>query len=304
VRDAAPRIPVLAAPTAAGKTAAALAMARGTPLEIVSADAMQVYRGLDIGTAKPRPLERVRVPHHVIDVVAPTAPFSVADYVRYAEDAIADVLSRGLVPLVVGGTGLYLRALAEGVPGTPAADRARQAEIELELEEAGIDALLAELERASPVDAARTQRNPRRVVRAVEILRRTGRPASEHPRRPARYRYVSAVLLPDAATLEPRVRTRTRGMIEEGWLDEVRRLMPTMERWATAAQAIGYDELRRHLLGEWPLEVALERIDAATLRYAKRQRTWFRRQPRDAARWPGTGERHLADLEAWLRAQR
>jgi tRNA dimethylallyltransferase len=106
VRDEAPRIPVLAAPTAAGKTVAALAMARSTPLEVVSADAMQVYRGLDIGTAKPGPLDRVRVPHHVIDVVAPSEPFSVADYVRHAEAAIAAVLERGLVPLVVGGTGL------------------------------------------------------------------------------------------------------------------------------------------------------------------------------------------------------
>ena len=303
VTDAGRRIAVLAAPTAAGKTAAAMAMARSTPLEIVSADAMQVYRGLDIGTAKPGPLEQVRVRHHVIDVVAPTVAFSVADYVRHAEAAIEDVLERGLVPLVVGGTGLYLRALAEGLPGTPSADRTLQAELALELEARGLDALLEEIARASPADAARTQRNPRRVLRALEILRRTGRPASAHPRRPPRFRYASAVLLPDQATLEARVRARTRRMIDGGWLDEVRALIPTMPRWATASQAIGYEDLRRHLQGECTLEEAVARIETATLRYAKRQRTWFRRTPSDAARWLGTGEGHLDDLDAWLRAR-
>jgi tRNA dimethylallyltransferase len=302
VRDEAPRIPVLAAPTAAGKTVAALAMARSTPLEVISADAMQVYRGLDIGTAKPGPLDRVRVPHHVIDVVAPSEPFSVADYVRHAEAAIAAVLERGLVPLVVGGTGLYLRALAEGVPGTPSADCAQQAAIADEIAERGLDSLIAELERASPLDAARTQRNPRRVVRAVEVLRRTGRPASRHPPRPPRFRYATAVLLPEGAALEARVRSRTRRMIEAGWLDEVRALLPSMRRWATAAQAIGYCELRAHLAGEYSLAEAMARIDVATLRYAKRQRTWFRRTPADAARWSGTGETHLDDLDAWLRS--
>jgi tRNA dimethylallyltransferase len=304
VRDDAPRIAVLAAPTAAGKTAASLAMARFTPLEIVSADAMQVYRGLDIGTAKPDAITRVRVPHHLLDVVSPTTPFSVADYVPRAEAAIADVLERGLAPLVVGGTGLYLRALAEGLPSTPVADRTLQGQIARELEERGIDALVDEIARSSPNDAARTQRNPRRVVRALEILRTTGRAASEHPPHPPRFRYATAVLMPDARTLEARVRERTRAMIAAGWLDEVRALLPSMPRWATAAQAIGYADLGRHLEGACTLEEALARIETATLRYAKRQRTWFRRTPSDAARWFGTGEQHGADLEAWFRAQR
>jgi tRNA dimethylallyltransferase len=304
VRDDAPRIAVLAAPTAAGKTAASLAMARFTPLEIVSADAMQVYRGLDIGTAKPDAADRARVPHHLLDVVSPTVAFSVADYVPRAEAAITDVLERGLVPLVVGGTGLYLRALAEGLPSTPAADRVLPDAIARELDDRGIDALLDEIARSSARDAARTQRNPRRVVRALEILRRTGRAASEHPPHPPRYRYATAVLLPDARTLEGRVRERTRAMIAAGWLDEVRALLPSMPRWVTAAQAIGYGDLARHLAGACTLEEAVARIEAATLRYAKRQRTWFRRTPSDAARWFGTGDEHAADLAAWFRAPR
>ncbi len=302
VRVATPRIPVLAAPTAAGKTAAAFALARASRarIEVVSADAMQVYCGLDIGTAKPSADERRRLSHHLIDVVEPTAGFSVAAYVRLAEGAIADVLERGALPLVVGGTGLYLRALEEGLPGTPPADRERQAEIEAEMNERGLDALVAELHRASPSDAARAGRNPRRIVRALEVLRATGRPASMHGRRPPRFRYRTAVLLPGAAVLEGRIRERAREMIARGWLDEVVRLAPSMPQWATAAQAIGYDELRRHLEGAWSLDRALERIDGATLRYAKRQRTWFRRTPSDATRWHAPAEGHLDDLLRWL----
>jgi tRNA dimethylallyltransferase len=305
VRDATRRVPALAAPTATGKTAAALALARALApevrLEVVSADAMQVYRGLDVGTAKPGPEERARVPHHVIDVVDPSEAFSVADYVPRAEAAIGEALARGALPLVVGGTGFYLQALAQGLPTTPPADREMQAEIAAELEARGTPALLEELVAASPADAARTQGNPRRVVRAVEVLRRSGRPPSAHPRRPPRFRYGTAVLLPDQATLAARVGERTRALLSAGWLEEVRELMPGMPRWRTAVQAIGYQELRRHLAGECTLDEALRRIEVATLRYAKRQRTWFRRTPRDAARWPGTAEAHLTELEAWLR---
>jgi tRNA dimethylallyltransferase len=294
---------VIAAPTASGKTAAALALAAAFPIEVVSADAMQVYRGLDVGTAKPSHEERARVPHHVLDVVEPSEAFSVAAFVRHAEAAIADVLRRGALPLVVGGTGFYLRALDRGLPGTPPADRSRQAAIEAELADRGLDALVAELAAAAPTDAAQAGRNPRRVVRALEVLRATGQPASALPGRPPRYRYATAVLLPPHDVLADRIRARTRRLVAEGWLEEVARLAPTMSAWPTARQAIGYDVLRRHLSGELTVEEALASIDTATTRYAKRQRTWFVRTPAEALRMVGTAEARVGDLAAWLASE-
>jgi len=300
VRDVLPRVPVVAAPTASGKTATVLRLAQRWPLEVVSADAMQVYRGLVIGTASPSAEERERVPHHLVGVVDPATPYSVADYVRAAEAAIDDVFSRGRVPLVVGGTGFYLNALAEGLPTTPKADRRTQATLAAELSERGMDALLAELAEASAGDAERAQRNPRRVVRAVEVLRRTGRPPSSFPPRPPRFRYTFAVALPAPSALQQRVRERTHAMIEAGWLDEVRALAPGMHTWATARQAIGYEALRRVLAGEMRLEDALVGIEQATLRYAKRQRTWFRQRPAQALRLAGPADAHEPALAAWL----
>ena len=291
---------MLAAPTAAGKTAAVLALADRWPLEVVSADAMQVYRGLTIGTAAPGPAERARVSHHLVGVVDPTRPYSVALYVPAAEAAIADVLARGRVPLVVGGTGFYLDALIHGLPTTPKADRHAQAEIIAELEARGIDALLEELAAASSEDAERTQRNPRRVVRALEVLRRTGMPPAAFPPKAPRFAYRAAVVLPSPETLQARVRARTRAMIDEGWLDEVRALAPTMDRWATARQAIGYEALRRVLTGALRLDDAVAGIEQATLRYAKRQRTWFRQRPLRALRLEGSVESHARALAAWL----
>lgn len=291
---------MLAAPTAAGKTAAVLRWAAHWPLEVVSADAMQIYRGLVIGTASPTVEERALVPHHLVGTVAPETPYSVADYVPAAEAAIDDILARDRVPLVVGGTGFYLQALTEGLPTAPRADRGLQARIAADLERDGLEALLRELAAASPADAARTQRNPRRVVRALEVLRRTGRPPSGFPPRAPRFRYAVAVVLPPAETLAARIRQRTRAMVAAGWLDEVRALAPGMGAWATARQAIGYEPLRRVLAGALPLEDALIGIELATLRYAKRQRTWFRHRPVGARRWYGTVEEHEGALTAWL----
>jgi tRNA dimethylallyltransferase len=293
-------VPVLAAPTASGKTATVLRLAERWPLEVVSADAMQVYRGLVIGTASPTAEERDRVPHHLVGVIDPATPYSVAEYVRAAETTIDDVLARGRLPLVVGGTGFYLNALAEGLPTTPKADRRVQASLSDELAERGLDALLAEIAEASAGDAERTQRNPRRVIRALEVLRRSGRPPSSFPPRPPRFRYAFAVALPTPATLQRRIGERVRAMIAEGWLDEVRALAPGMHAWATARQAIGYEALRRVSVGEMRLEDALSGIEQATLRYAKRQRTWFRQRPADALRLEGPADAHEPALSAWL----
>ena len=174
-------IPVLAGPTASGKSALALRLAQVLPIEIVSADAMMVYRGMDIGTAKPTLTERQRVPHHLIDILNPDEPFSAFGYVGRAERAVAEVLERGKLPLVVGGTGFYIRALSEGLPTVPPADAEVQAALWERLEREGLDALVSDLERLSPPDAQRAERNPRRVVRALEIVERTGRAPSSFP---------------------------------------------------------------------------------------------------------------------------
>lgn len=273
------RVPAIVGPTASGKSAAALALAEEFALEIVSADAMQVYRGLDIGTAKPTPEERRRVPHHLVDVVDPDERFSVARYVELAEAAIADVFARGRVPLVVGGTGFYLRALREGVPTAPEADLERQAPLWEAVGAGRLDELVAELEAASPADAARAARNPRRVVRSLEVLRLTGRPPSAFPSTEPRFAYEVFLLDPPAAGLRSRIARRARQQFEEGLVDEVRSLLERYPEAPTARQSIGYKEVVAHVRGEATLEEAIEAVTVATARYAKRQRTWFRREP-------------------------
>ncbi len=292
-------VPVLAAPTAAGKTAAALRLAarpEGAGLEVVSADAMQVYRGLDVASAKPTTAERAAVPHHVIDVVEPDASFSVAAWVLLAEAAIDDVLQRGGRPLVVGGTGFYVDALALGLPTTPAADPDHRAALEAELADRGLGPLEAELRAAAPADAERAQRNPRRVLRALEVVRATGRAPSTFPRRPPRFAVRTFVALPPPDALAERVADRVATMVARGLVDEVRALLVRAPPSATVWQAIGPKELAPALRGERDVAAALADVATATLRYAKRQRTWFVRRPAGAERHVGL----LDDLDVAL----
>ncbi len=291
---------MLGGPTASGKSAVSLSLASELGLEIVVADAMQVYRGMDIGTAKPSPDERARVPHHLLDLVTPAEPFSVADYVRTAETALREVLERGRLPLVVGGTGFYIRALAEGLPTAPPADPEAQASLWQDLERDGLEPMLAELERASPTDAARAQRNPRRVIRALEVLRRTGRPPSAFPRTRPAFRFDKVALLPPMEALRPRVLARTRRMFEGGLVDEVRGLLADFPEQPTALQAIGYKEVAAHLAGRSSLEEAELAVNIATLQYARRQRTWFRKEP-EARHIPDVAENVKGELRVWLR---
>ena len=285
------KIPVLAGPTASGKTALSLELAARYSIEVISADAMMVYRGLDIGTAKPTRLEREQVPHHLIDIADPNTDFSVTEWVMAAEDAIWDVLERGRLPLVVGGTGFYIRALSQGLPSAPPSDLSAMQRLEAELKNQGLASMIAELEQVSPSDAQRTQRNPRRVLRALEILRGTGRaPSSFEPRAP-RFSFEKLVLLPDKALLEMRIAARTSAMLQNGLLEEARGLLGTFSRdgrRATSFQAIGYKQALDHLLGvpddagvaqAISLEETERRINLATRQYAKRQATWFAREP-------------------------
>jgi tRNA dimethylallyltransferase len=297
-----PTIPALAAPTASGKTAAVLRLAdlaAGRGLEVISADALQVYRGFDIGTAKPTAAERARVPHHLVDAAAPEDAMDAVAWTRAAEAAIADALARGARPLVVAGTGFYLDALDRGLPTTPPAEPALRAALEAERAERGLEALLAELRALAPQDAAASQGNPRRVLRALEVLRASGRPPSAFPRTPPRFALRSFVALPAAAVLEARVDARVASMLAAGWLDEVAALVARVPPGAPAWQAIGYGELALVVRGEATLDDATAAIALATRRYAKRQRTWFARRPAAAQRVGAAVDEAFDDLVAW-----
>jgi tRNA dimethylallyltransferase len=299
-------VPLLAAPTASGKSAAAMALALAHPelgVEVISADALLGYRGFDIGTAKPSAADRAAVPHHLIDHLDPTEGLDVAAWTLAAEGAIAAVFARGGRPLVVAGTGFYLDALERGLPTTPASQPALRAALEGEWGERGIAPLYAELLRAAPGDAAATQGNPRRVLRALEVLRSGGKPPSAYPRRPARFATRSLVALPSVACLEARIAQRLEGMLEAGWLAEVEGLVARVPFDAPAWQAIGYRELAGVVGGGSTLAEAVAAITLATRRYAKRQRTWFARRPLDALRVEGTLDGMAGVVRGWFLGQ-
>jgi tRNA dimethylallyltransferase len=280
--------PVLAlvGPTAAGKTALALELAPRLGAEVVSADAMLVYRGMDIGTAKPTPQERARVPHHLVDLVDPAEEFSVARFQPLARAAIADILGRGRVPLLVGGSGLYFHAVVDEFVFPPTDDAVR-ARLEAETASAGLPAMYRRLADADPAAAARIQPgNLRRVVRALEVIELTGRPfssfrgAMDAP--VSRYRLTAVGLDPGAETLRARVAERVAAMAAAGLVEEVRRLAAgPLSR--TARQALGYKELLDAMERGTPVEAALEAVVTRTRAYARRQLAWFRRDPR--IRW-------------------
>lgn len=296
-------VPLLGAPTASGKSSTAIELALQLKpqltIEVVTADAMQVYTGMDIGTAKPTARERQLVPHHLLDLVSPAEAFSVAAWVAAAERVIGDILERGSVPLVVGGTGFYLRSLVQGLPLVPRADADLQAPIWREVEQAGLEPLLAELRAVAPVDAERAGLNPRRVVRAVEILRSSGKPPSAFGRSKPAHRYDQVVLLPTSEELAPRIAQRAGDMFSRGLVAEVSTLLERWPEQLTALQAIGYKEVVAHLRGEYSLEDAQEAVRLATVQYAKRQLTWFRRES-GAVQLPGLAEANMDWLRDWL----
>lgn len=296
-----PIIPVLTGPTGTGKTELALRLGRLFPLAVVSADASMVYRGMDIGTAKPSQAQREAVKHHLIDVVWPDQRFSVTDFIHLAEEAIQETLAQGQVPLVVGGTGYYIRALSEGMHTLPEPDSEVQAELWKLVERQGIEPLLQELERASPEDAQRVQRNPRRLVRAVEVLRRTGLPPARFPKRVPRFRYRKLVLWPDWAWLEPRLELRVAGMFTQGLVQEVEGLLAAYPQMPTALQGIGYKEVAGYLRGAYGLEEARKAIIRATRAYAKRQYTWFRKEPGEVTFLPHGGDEAWPGVLGWFR---
>ena len=280
--------PVLAlvGPTAAGKTEAALEVAERLHAEVISADAMLVYRGMDIGTAKPTPEERARVPHHLVDLVDPGEEFSVARFQPLARAAIADVLTRGRVPFLVGGSGLYFHAVVDEFVFPPT-DPAVRAGLEAEAAEVGLAELHRRLAAADPAAAARIQpANLRRTVRALEVMELTGRPfssfraAMDNP--VSRYQLTVLGLDPGPELLRARVASRVAAMAEAGLVEEVRGLAGRpLSR--TARQALGYKELLDAMDQGRPPAEALAAVVRRTRAYARRQLAWFRRDPR--VRW-------------------
>ena len=268
--------------TASGKSALALAVARRDPtVELVSVDSMQVYRGMDIGTAKPTPAERAEVPHHVVDVAEPWDDVTVADFQRWVAEALAGIEARGHRALLVGGTGLYLRAVVDelGIPGRFPEARGT---IETEADTATLHGRLAALD---PVAARRMEpTNRRRVVRALEVTVGSGRPFSSYgpglevyP--PTRFGLVGVALPADV--VDARIAARYGQQVADGFVDEARRLREDPRGVSrTAGQALGYKELFAHLAGEATLDDALDLAVRRTRRFARRQRSWFARDPR------------------------
>jgi tRNA dimethylallyltransferase len=285
--DALPAIVALAGPTASGKSAAALALAEATGAEIVSVDSALVYRGMDIGTAKPSPAERARVPHHLIDIRDPAQSYSAAEFAADAQGLVREIRARGRPVVLAGGTMLYFKALFEGLAALPAADDALRSEIESQAAEAGWPALHAQLAQVDPVTAARLAPNDgQRIQRALEVFRLTGRPLSHlHQEagrgdglRPDRFLSLEPA---DRGWLHERIAQRFDAMLAAGFLDEVRRLRARGDLHAglPSMRAVGYRQAWEALEGLAPLDSVRERGIAATRQLAKRQLTWLRGMP-------------------------
>jgi tRNA dimethylallyltransferase len=279
--------PVLAilGPTATGKSALGMAVAEALGGEIVNADSLQAYRGLDIGTAKPSREDRARVPHHLIDILDPHERYSAGEFARRAREAIAEIQARGRVAIVVGGSGLYLRALFEGISPLPPSDPETRRALLERLETEGLGALREELARVDPETAARlTAGDTQRILRALEVALVSGKPLStwlsEQPFGTQRIAGVRVGLTLPRSILYDRIAGRVAGMMEAGWEDEVAGLLRQgLSPSLPAFQAIGYRQLVRYLEGNGSLEQAVAEIVQETRRFAKRQETWFRKEP-------------------------
>jgi tRNA dimethylallyltransferase len=271
----------IAGPTAVGKSEIALLLAGKIGGEIISADSMQVYRGLDIGTAKPSPAERARVPHHLIDICDLTENFDAAQFIRLAQKAVEEIQSRNKIPIFCGGTGLYFKAFLSGLGEAPGTNPGLRAG----LEAASFEALLRELKERDPAAYEKIDKqNPRRIIRAIEVIRLTGKKFSEQ-----RAEWKSKVQSPKSKNffafsrqsddLHARINARVDEMFRRGLVTETEQLLKRgLGQNQTAMQAIGYRQVAEHLRGERPLAETIELVKSRTRQFARRQLTWFRRQ--------------------------
>lgn len=280
------KIIVIAGPTASGKSGLAMEICEKFDGEIINADSIQVYKYLDIGSAKPTKEDREKIPHHLIDIKDLTEPFSAADFKELADEAIKDITSRGKVPVIVGGTGLYIRALTEGLMEAPDGDEALREKFNKEIEEHGLDFLYDKLKKVDPVATEKIHRNNRhRIIRALEVYELTGKPLSEHQKahgfKDKNYNALKIALEVDRDELRERIAKRTEEMysgdaiikevqsiLELGYKDDLKPL-----------NSVGYREAAAKLKGAVSRDEALELTKKSTYQYAKRQVTWFKKEP-------------------------
>jgi tRNA dimethylallyltransferase len=282
---------LLMGPTGSGKSAVAMHLAESLPFDIVSVDSAQVFRGMDIGTAKPSPAERGRVAHHLIDIRDPAESYSAGDFIRDAAEAMQDIWGRGRQPLLVGGTMLYFHALSFGIAQLPAADPAIRAGIDAQAASAGWASVHRDLERVDPEAAARIHAtDPQRIQRALEVYRLTGETITKLQKERnsvlAGVEVKEIALAPlERSDLHTRIERRFSAMLEAGLLAEVRMLYERGDLSVEhpSMRAVGYRQIWRHLEGEFALNEAVDQAIAATRQLAKRQLTWLRR--RERAQW-------------------
>jgi tRNA dimethylallyltransferase len=277
-----PPLVVVAGPTGVGKTSLSLSLAGEFDAEIVNADSRAFYRGMDIGTAKPSPEERLAVPHHLIDILDPADEMSLAHFQQLAFEAINDILWRGKLPMLVGGTAQYLNAVVENwrVPQV-APDQAFRRELEQRVESEGVAGILEELRTVDPASAERTGPNPRRIIRALEVYRNTGTPMSQLVgKNEPHYQALQFELWLPREILHQRISQRVEDQIRRGLIDEVRALLDSgVDPGVPAFSSIGYREVVSHIRGEVSLEETAAAIRHATNRLVRHQQTWFRKNP-------------------------
>ncbi len=281
-----PQIITIAGPTASGKTALSIQLAKEMDGEIVSCDSMQVYKDMDIGTAKPTLEEQAGIPHHMLSVAEPWEDFSVSRYCAMADPIVEDILRRGKSPIIVGGTGLYMDALIRGNAFAPCPSTGRREELEALAASQGIEAVIERLRAVDPESAARLHpSDQKRIIRAMEVYLETGMTITEHNRKtqeiPPKYRPIRFALADrQRQTLYDRIDRRVDTMVEAGLIEEIQGLLARgIPEKCTAMQAIGYKEFVAALHGACSLEEAAGQVKQSSRRYAKRQLTWFRRNP-------------------------
>jgi tRNA dimethylallyltransferase len=301
---------VITGPTASGKTALAIELARLLSGELIGADSVQVYRGFDIGSGKPCPAELAGVPHHLLDVRDADQPLDAAEFAALADQAISEVRARGHVPIVVGGSGLWLRALLRGLVRLPAVDPALRARLDREADELGSEALHRRLAAIDPQAAADIHGNDRvRIVRALEVFEQTGQPLgalrAEHALGAPRYRALRIVIDPGSDALTALIEARVAAMIARGFPAEVSELVARHGRTARALGSVGYREMVEHVCDGVPLDETARKIVRSTRIYARRQRTWLNSEPGElwsTSRAEVLSDAGLARLRAFLAA--
>ena len=295
IKNEKPKIVVICGPTASGKTALGIQVAQQANGEIISSDSMQIYKDMDIGTAKPTPEERAQAVHHLVDFVSPDERYSVADFKKDATEKIEDILSRGKLPIIVGGTGLYVNSLIYNIEYK---EEITDIEYRNELEKVDLETLYKQAMEIDPEAAERVSQNDRkRITRILEIYHTTGKTKTQmeaESRQEVKYDYKIFVLTPERDKLYERINLRVDLMIQAGLVDEVRELLKKYKEFPTAMQGLGYKEVKEYLDGEITEEEMIEKIKQESRHYAKRQLTWFR-QYKDAT-WLDTFDKNNINI--------